>query len=51
MNQKDKIQLGANLLKALVHGAARARQTRAPETAKQNANVSGCGGCSRSTHK
>lgn len=50
MNKQEKIRIGTNILKALVQGAARARQGRGPEE-KQNSNVSGCGGCSRSTHK
>jgi hypothetical protein len=51
MNTNDKIKLGTSLLKALVAGAAKNRSQRSNETAKQNTNVSGCGGCSRSDHK
>ena len=52
MNTNDKIKLGTSLLKALVAGAAKNRSQRGsePET-KQNTNVSGCGGCTRSDHK
>jgi hypothetical protein len=51
MNTNDKIKLGTSLLKALVAGAAKNRSQRSNETTKQNTNVSGCGGCSRSDHK
>ena len=50
MNTNDKIKLGTNLLKALVAGAAKSRAGR-PSTGKQNTNVSGCGGCTRTNHK
>lgn len=51
MNANDKIKLGTSLLKALVAGAAKTRSQRSNENAKQNTNLSGCGGCSRSEHK
>jgi hypothetical protein len=51
MNTNDKIKLGASLLKALVASAAKNRSQRSNDTAKQNTNLSGCGGCSRSEHK
>jgi len=51
MNTNDKIKLGTNILKAIIAGAAKNRSRRSNDTAKQNTNVSGCGGCSRSENK
>lgn len=51
MKTNDKIRIGTSILKAIVAGAAKNRAGRTNEPAKQNTNVSGCGGCTRSTHK
>jgi hypothetical protein len=51
LNTNDKIKLGTSILKAVVAGLGKSRGTRPTETTKQNSNVSGCGGCSRSAQK
>lgn len=52
MKTEQKIQIGTGLLKALVAGLAKGRANRPTEpVSRQNTNVSGCGGCTRSTHK
>lgn len=51
MRTEEKIKIGTSLLKALVSGAAKNRSQRTSDAQKQNTNLSGCGGCSRSDHK
>jgi hypothetical protein len=51
LNTDQKIKLGTSILKAIVAGAAKSRGSRPAETTKQNSNVGGCGGCSRSAKK
>jgi hypothetical protein len=49
MDQKQKIQIGTGILKALVAAANRNRSKRTPDAGKQNTNVaSDC--CARSNH-